>query len=202
MKKFLIVLMSFAIFSMLNVQAQDSGNGRATAIFAGGCFWCMEPPYDKLAGVTATVSGYSGGELENPTYEQVSAGGTGHAEAVQISYDPGKVSYEKLLDVFWHNIDPLDAGGQFCDRGDSYRSAIFYQNDKEKRLAQASKRALQILPLLLRPRWAAGGALGGAGLGRKSDCAFAAGFLSFNDSAIAVLVEAALAVTAALASSP
>src|SRR5680860_711043 len=143
MKKFLIVLMSFAIFSMLNVQAQDSGNGRATAIFAGGCFWCMEPPYDKLAGVTATVSGYSGGELENPTYEQVSAGGTGHAEAVQISYDPGKVSYEKLLDVFWHNIDPLDAGGQFCDRGDSYRSAIFYQNDKEKRLAQASKRALE-----------------------------------------------------------
>ncbi|MBA2408814.1 MAG: peptide-methionine (S)-S-oxide reductase MsrA [Gammaproteobacteria bacterium] len=144
MKKILILLLGFVTFSTLNLQAQESGGeGRATAIFAGGCFWCMEPPYDKLAGVTATVSGYSGGELKNPTYEQVSAGGTGHTEAVQISYDPDKVSYQKLLDVFWENIDPLDAGGQFCDRGDSYRAAIFYQNDKEKRLAQASKRALE-----------------------------------------------------------
>ncbi|MBA2491275.1 MAG: peptide-methionine (S)-S-oxide reductase MsrA [Gammaproteobacteria bacterium] len=144
MKKLLILLLGFITIATLNLQAQESGaEGRATAIFAGGCFWCMEPPYDKLAGVTATVSGYTGGELDNPTYEQVSAGGTGHAEAVQIIYDPKKVSYEKLLDVFWHNIDPLDADGQFCDRGDSYRSAIFYQNDQEKRLAQASKHALE-----------------------------------------------------------
>ena len=89
----------------------------ATATFAGGCFWCMEPPFDKLEGVVSTTSGYTGGHLDNPSYEQVSSGGTGHTEAVEIVYDPAKVSYEKLLEVFWVNIDPTDAKGQFCDRG-------------------------------------------------------------------------------------
>lgn len=115
----------------------------AKATFAGGCFWCMEPPYDKLEGVASTTSGYIGGKTPNPTYEQVSAGGTGHAEAVQVAYDPKKVTYEKLLDVFWRNIDPADASGQFCDKGNQYRSAIFYHNEEQKRLAEQSKTALE-----------------------------------------------------------
>jgi len=119
------------------------GQQTATATFAGGCFWCMEPPYDKLEGVISTTSGYTGGHVATPTYEQVSAGGTGHTEAVQIVYDPSKVGYEKLLEVFWKNIDPLDAGGQFCDRGSQYRSAVFFHNDEQKRLATASKAELE-----------------------------------------------------------
>lgn len=144
MKEVLILLVCVAIFAMITLQAQETAapNDRAVATFAGGCFWCMEPPYDKLDAVIATVSGYTGGEVENPTYEQVSGGGTGHAEAVQVIYDPNKISYKKLLDVFWHNIDPLDAGGQFCDRGSSYRSAVFYANEKQQRLAQESKQAM------------------------------------------------------------
>jgi peptide-methionine (S)-S-oxide reductase len=117
-------------------------DGHALATFAGGCFWCMEPPYDKLDGVLATTSGYAGGDKVDPTYEEVSAGGTGHAEVVQISYDPSKVSYEQLLEVFWRNVDPLDAGGQFCDRGDQYRTAIFVHDEEQRRLAEASKQAL------------------------------------------------------------
>jgi len=113
------------------------------ATFAGGCFWCMEPPFDKLDGVISTTSGYTGGTLKNPTYEQVSSGGTGHMESVEIVYDPAKISYSQLLDVFWHNIDPTDAGGQFCDRGSQYRSAIFYHSEEQKRLAEASKAALE-----------------------------------------------------------
>jgi peptide-methionine (S)-S-oxide reductase len=115
----------------------------ATATFAGGCFWCVEADFDKVAGVVSTTSGYIGGRTPNPTYEQVSAGGTGHAEAVEIVYDPAKVSYEKLLDVFWHNIDPLVKDRQFCDRGDQYRTAIFYHGDEQKRAAEASKTAVQ-----------------------------------------------------------
>ena len=114
----------------------------ASAVFAGGCFWCMEPPYDKLAGVISTTSGYTGGHTVNPTYRQVSAGGTGHAEAVRVVYDPRQVSYTKLLDVFWHNVDPLAQGRQFCDVGDQYRSAIFPAGPEQERAAQASKRAL------------------------------------------------------------
>jgi peptide-methionine (S)-S-oxide reductase len=114
----------------------------AKATFAGGCFWCMEPPYDKLDGVIATISGYIGGKKDNPTYEEVSAGITGHAEAVQVEYDPKKVSYEKLLDVFWHNVDPTQKDGQFCDHGTQYRTAIFVHDDEQKRLAEASKAAL------------------------------------------------------------
>jgi peptide-methionine (S)-S-oxide reductase len=113
------------------------------AIFAGGCFWCMEPPYDKLEGVISTTSGYAGGKTVNPTYEQVSSGETGHIEVVRIEYDPAKVSYDKLLEVFWRNIDPLDAGGQFCDRGAHYRSAILYLNEDQKRAAEASKARLE-----------------------------------------------------------
>jgi len=115
----------------------------ATAVFAGGCFWCMEPPYDALPGVVATTSGYSGGQNVNPTYEQVSAGDTGHIEVVQITYDPKQVSYEKLLEVFWRNVDPLDKGGQFCDRGSTYQSAIFYQNEEQKQIAEQSKAAVE-----------------------------------------------------------
>lgn len=124
-------------------QAPDGGaDSRALATFAGGCFWCMEPPFDKLDGVYSTTSGYIGGDTENPTYEQVSTGRTGHAEAVQIEYDPSVVDYETLLDVFWHNVDPLDAGGQFCDRGSQYRTGIFYHTERQRELAEASKRAL------------------------------------------------------------
>ncbi len=111
----------------------------ASATFAGGCFWCMEPPYDKQPGVSATISGYMGGELENPTYEQISRGGTGHVEVVQIAYDDSQISYEQLLEIFWRNIDPFAVDRQFCDSGDQYRSAIFYHNDEQRELAEASK---------------------------------------------------------------
>jgi peptide-methionine (S)-S-oxide reductase len=120
-------------------QAPAHGAKLAKATFAGGCFWCMEPPYDKLPGVISTTSGYTGGQVKNPTYEQVSSGGTGHAEAVQIVYDPSKVSYAKLLEVFWHNIDPLTPNRQFCDSGDQYRSAIFFHDAEQKRLAEKTK---------------------------------------------------------------
>jgi peptide-methionine (S)-S-oxide reductase len=120
-----------------------SNTGSAKATFAGGCFWCMEPPFDKLPGVISTTSGYIGGHTQQPTYHEVSAGGTGHAEAVQVVYDPQKVSYEKLLEVFWHNIDPTQKDGQFCDHGNQYRTAIFYHDETQKQLAEASKAELQ-----------------------------------------------------------
>src|SRR5471032_2346699 len=115
----------------------------AKATFAGGCFWCMEHPFDILPGVISTTSGYTGGQKKNPTYEEVSSGSTGHAEAVQVVYDPKKVSYDKLLDVFWHNIDPTVKDEQFCDHGSQYRSGIFYHDDEQRRLAEASKAALE-----------------------------------------------------------
>lgn len=111
----------------------------STAIFAGGCFWCMEPPFDKISGVVSTTSGYTGGTIENPSYEEVSAGGTGHVEAVEVRYDAAKVSYESLLTTFWHNVDPLDSQGQFCDKGSQYRSVIFYENPEQQQLAEAAK---------------------------------------------------------------
>lgn len=113
------------------------------ATFAGGCFWCMEPPFDTLPGVVSVTSGYTGGTVRNPTYEQVVAGGTGHAEAVRISFDPTKISYEKLLGVFWRNIDPTVRDRQFCDVGHQYRAAIFYHSESQRRSAIASKEALQ-----------------------------------------------------------
>ena len=112
------------------------------ATFGGGCFWCMEPPFDKLKGVVSTTSGYIGGRVANPTYDQVSAGGTGHAEVVQVKYDPSKVTYAKLLEVFWRNIDPLTPNRQFCDKGSQYRSAIFFHDAAQRSAAEASKRAL------------------------------------------------------------
>ena len=114
-----------------------------TATFAGGCFWCMEPPFDELPGVVSTTSGYTGGRTKNPTYEEVSAGGTGHTEAVEILYDPAKITYAQLLDVFWKNIDPLTSDRQFCDVGTQYRAAIFYHDEEQKRLAEASKSAIE-----------------------------------------------------------
>ena len=137
-----------AIFIVLGsiVHAATESPGKtetAKATFAGGCFWCMEPPYDELDGVVSTISGYIGGTKKQPTYEQVTTGTTGHAEAVEITYEPKKISYEKLLDVFWHNIDPLTANAQFCDSGSQYRSAIFYHDETQKNLAERSKKDLQ-----------------------------------------------------------
>jgi peptide-methionine (S)-S-oxide reductase len=116
---------------------------RDTAVFAGGCFWCMEPPFDKLDGVLATISGYAGGHVPNPSYEAVTRGGTGHREVVQVVFDPSRVSYDELLEVFWRNVDPLDGGGQFCDRGHSYTTAIFARNQDQARRARASKERIQ-----------------------------------------------------------
>jgi peptide-methionine (S)-S-oxide reductase len=124
--------------------AQDPGAAaRDTAVFAGGCFWCMEPPFDEMEGVLATVSGYAGGHVPDPTYEQVVAGGTGHREAVMVVFDPSRVGYARLLQAFWRNVDPLDDGGQFCDRGFSYTTAIFARSEEQARLATASRDAVQ-----------------------------------------------------------
>ncbi len=123
--------------------APDGGHKVATATFAGGCFWCMEHPFDSLDGVVSVTSGYTGGTRKNPTYEEVSAGGTGHAESVQIVYDPAKVSYRRLLDVFWHNIDPTTKDRQFCDVGRQYRSAIFYHDEEQRKEAEESRRELE-----------------------------------------------------------
>ncbi len=113
------------------------------AVFAGGCFWCMEPPFEKLDGVRSVVSGYIGGAISNPTYAEVSSGRTGHTEAVEVTFDPSRVSYGKLLEVFWMNIDPTDAGGQFVDRGSQYRSGIFYLDDAQRELAEKSREELE-----------------------------------------------------------
>ena len=123
----------------------------ARATFAAGCFWCVEPPFDKVPGVVSTTSGYAGGRVKNPTYEQVSEGSTGHAEVVQVAFDPARVSYEQLVEIFWRNVDPTDAGGQFCDRGSQYRSAIFYEGEAQKRAALQSKRALEASGRLKKP---------------------------------------------------
>ena len=125
------------------VFAEAPAPSRARATFAGGCFWCMEPPFEALPGVSKTTVGYTGGSVEHPTYAQVSAGTTGHAEAVEVEYDPSKITYEKLLDVFWHNVDPVTRDAQFCDHGRQYRTAIFYHDDAQRTAAEASKRALE-----------------------------------------------------------
>lgn len=116
---------------------------QAKAVFAGGCFWCMEEAFEKVEGVVSVTSGYMGGQKTNPTYEEVSAGGTGHAESVEVVYDPAKVSYQKLLDHFWKNVDPVTPNAQFCDHGTQYRAAIFYGNDEEKRQAEASRQTIE-----------------------------------------------------------
>jgi methionine-S-sulfoxide reductase len=126
---------------MMGVNASEGAN-LEKATFAGGCFWCMQPPYDKLPGVVSTVVGYTGGHVDNPTYEQVSSGQTGQAEAVEITFEPAKTSYEQLLEVFWHNVDPTALNRQFADVGTQYRTAIFYQNEAQKKAAEASKAKL------------------------------------------------------------
>ena len=132
----------FMVFIMM--QANISANSEyEKATFAGGCFWCMESPFDKLEGVRDVVSGYTGGHTENPTYGEVCSGLTGHLEVVQVTYDPSKVTYEELLNVFWRQIDPTDGGGQFFDRGSQYQTAIFYHTDEQKRTAEESKKALE-----------------------------------------------------------
>ena len=145
----LLALIGMAGFAVVQAQTQSSAPAAkakpsvtAVATFAGGCFWCMEGPFDALDGVISTTSGYTGGTKKDPTYQEVSGGRTGHTEAVQIAYDPSKVSYEKLLDVFWHNIDPVAANRQFCDAGTQYRSGIFYHDDAQKKAAEASKIAI------------------------------------------------------------
>lgn len=141
--KMLIIMMMTLSVGLAATTALAAANNPAKATFAGGCFWCMEHPFDELPGVVSVTSGYTGGQKKNPTYEEVSAGGTGHAEAVQIVYDPAKVSYRKLLNVFWHNIDPTTKDRQFCDSGNQYRSAIFYHDEEQRRLALQSKAELE-----------------------------------------------------------
>ncbi|MGB5307685.1 MAG: peptide-methionine (S)-S-oxide reductase MsrA [Arenicellales bacterium] len=126
------------VFNISFANAESPSSATEKAIFAGGCFWCMEPPFDKIDGVISTTSGYTSGHQKNPTYKQVSAGVTGHTEAIEIVFDPDKVSYEKLLEVFWLNIDPLNAKGQFCDYGTQYRTGIYYLDEQQQKLAEAS----------------------------------------------------------------
>ena len=141
------------ILAMLALMFAPIAARADTAIFAGGCFWCVESDFDKVPGVTATVSGFTGGNVQNVTYEQVSAGGTGHYEAVRITFDPGRVSYEELVRLFFRSVDPTDAGGQFCDRGDSYRTAIFAKGgqraiaEKVKAEAQAALGQAIVTPI-------------------------------------------------------
>ena len=141
----LTVAVILAAAAASTTRPQTSGQNEARsekATFAGGCFWCMEPPFDELPGVLSTTSGYTGGQKKNPTYEEVSAGGTGHAESVEVVFDPARVTYQQLLDVFWKNIDPTTPDRQFCDVGSQYRSAIFYHSEEQKRLALASKKTI------------------------------------------------------------
>lgn len=146
-RNFGIILAAFFIFAAIPADCAEKSKALPgkleKAIFAGGCFWCMEKPFDDLPGVISVTSGYTGGHKKNPTYEEVSAGGTGHTEAVQVIYDPDRIKYEKLLSVFWHNIDPTVKDRQFCDTGNQYRSGIFYNNEEQRRLAQQSKEALE-----------------------------------------------------------
>lgn len=121
----------------------DDGAPQNKATFAGGCFWCMEEAFEKIDGVASAVSGYTGGQVENPTYEQVSAGGTGHAESIEITFDPSKVTYKQLLDVFWRNVDPTTPNAQFCDHGNQYRTAIFYHDENQKQVIEESKQRIE-----------------------------------------------------------
>jgi peptide-methionine (S)-S-oxide reductase len=141
--KIIIAVLAFVIASA-SMHAVPAPGPLEKATFAGGCFWCMEHPFDELPGVISVTSGYTGGTRKNPTYEEVSDGGTGHAESVQILYDPSKIRYDKLLTVFWHNIDPTVVDRQFCDTGHQYRSAIFYYTEEQRRTAIQSKQALEL----------------------------------------------------------
>ena len=141
--RFLLFFSAFSVMTFLSGLALGNEvRENATAVFAGGCFWCMQPPYDEVEGVLGTEVGFTGGHVENPSYDQVVSGGTGHFEVVRVEYDPETVRYEELLEIFWVNIDPLDDGGQFCDRGAHYRAAIFVANETERALAEASKQSV------------------------------------------------------------
>ncbi|MEN8753894.1 MAG: peptide-methionine (S)-S-oxide reductase MsrA [Desulfobacterales bacterium] len=145
---FALVMVLFGYYQIkspgakMNSQVDTKPGPTQTAVFAGGCFWCTESDFEKVDGVIEAISGYTGGDMANPTYEQVSSGGTGHVEAVKVIYDPTKIIYEQLLDVFWRHMDPTDDGGQFVDRGSQYRGVIFYADDKERGMAEASKKKL------------------------------------------------------------
>jgi peptide-methionine (S)-S-oxide reductase len=141
--RMMLVMTLVGVTTLSALSAAAATSGHAIATFAGGCFWCMEPPFDELDGVLSTTSGYTGGHKQNPTYEEVSTGTTGHTEAVQVKYDPTRITYERLLEVFWRNIDPVTANAQFCDHGSQYRSGIFYHDAAQRRLAEESKRALE-----------------------------------------------------------
>src|SRR6266545_6036476 len=143
MKRTLILLLSYALIAACTIASSQGQNSSPvetrTTIFAGGCFWCIQPAFDKAKGVIKTVVGYSGGTEPNPTYELVSSEKTGYRESIEITYDPTKISFDRLLDIYWRQIDPTQADGQFTDIGPSYRAAIFYGNDEEKKIAEASK---------------------------------------------------------------
>ena len=138
MSRHTLFLLSLLTLTNGYAAAPQPPQGHAVATFAGGCFWCMEPPFDKIDGVLSTISGYTDGNTPNPTYTQVSAGRTGHTEAVQVIYDPARVSFEKLVEVFWRNIDPTDIDGQFCDRGTQYRPTLFHHDDAQREAAERS----------------------------------------------------------------
>lgn len=141
-----VLTVAFLLIGSWNLQSASQAAADTTpgkAYFAGGCFWCMEEVFEKVDGVLSATSGYMGGTVSNPTYEEVSAGRTGHAESVEVVYDPAKVSYQKLLDAFWRNVDPITPNAQFCDHGNQYRSAIFFQTDEEKRASDTSKQAIE-----------------------------------------------------------
>lgn len=145
----LLAVIVLVLFGIARAQAQTSGatgktDGFEVAIFAGGCFWCVEADFDKVPGVTKTISGYTGGHVKNPSYKQVSRGRTGHIESVSITFDPSITSYERLVYLFWRSVDPTDAGGQFCDRGESYTTAIFAVTEEQEITAEASKAELTI----------------------------------------------------------
>jgi peptide-methionine (S)-S-oxide reductase len=144
-------LVRLGALALVFIGGSAHADGRATATFAGGCFWCMQPPFDRLASVVSTTVGYTGGHTKNPTYEEVSAGVTGHTESIQVTYDPKKITYAQLLDVFWHNVDPLTPDAQFCDHGAQYRTAIFFHNEEQKRLAEQSKKDLDASGRLKQP---------------------------------------------------
>ena len=138
----LIASVFWTVLPRSQAQTQIASDEREVAVFAGGCFWCVESDFDSVAGVLQTTSGYTGGRTIDPTYKQVTAGGTGHREAVEIVFDPRRVSYQDLVEIFWRSVDPTDAGGQFCDRGESYSTAIYAQSERQRDIAEASKERL------------------------------------------------------------
>ncbi|MDL2717157.1 MAG: peptide-methionine (S)-S-oxide reductase MsrA [Acidobacteriota bacterium] len=155
--RFLVPLVALVLFAALAradeaiVATKPAPVGFEKAAFAGGCFWCMQGPYDNLPGVVSTTVGYTGGDKASPTYHEVGSGGSGHIESIEIVFDPKKISYEKLLDVFWHNVDPTNPNGQFCDNGAQYRTAIFFESDAQRATAEASKKALAASGILKKP---------------------------------------------------